>query len=113
MAAVEHAPYGRDGSLLLDPDSAFEWRPNEPFRATLRLALEEASTLRGHVIWKDSRGRRYPMFTRDLLDVLAYSSVSQRVTIGWWIVTKRRNHYGICLLPSRETGTAETSQTPS
>lgn len=104
MAVVDRAPYGPDGSLLRVGTDAHEWRPNEPFRATLTLSTDERASTGNHVVWRDSRGRRYPMFLSDLLTVLAYSTVSRKVTIGWWVVTKRNNHYGIC--PLRTTGNA-------
>lgn len=94
MAAVGEAPYDRSGSLVRLPEDAFEWRPNEPFHATLTLCTDSPHPA-SHVVWKDSQGHRFPMFASDLLRLLAYSFVSQGVTVGWWTVTKRRNRYGI------------------
>lgn len=86
------APYDWNGNLLRTGDDAQEWRPIEPFRATLALTSEKG---RGYVIWKDSYGRHYPMSITDLTELLRKASVSRGMAIGWWIVTKRRDRYGI------------------
>lgn len=86
------APYDWNGSLLRTGDGAHQWRPIEAFRTTLSLTTEKG---RGYVIWKDSYGRHYPMSISDLTDLLRKFTVSQGMTIGWWMVTNRRDRYGI------------------
>jgi hypothetical protein len=95
---LTHAPYAQDGSLLRKPDGAFEWRPNEPFRQVLTLQKGGSPAPSTYVEWQDRWGRRYPMFTSSLVDLLIHSTVSSGSTVGWWIVTKRNNTYGICRL---------------
>lgn len=109
---VAEAPYAADGSLLHYAETRYgpqpEWRPNDPFTATLWLAETRRGRSAAYFIWRSGDGREYPMFISDMLllvqsgvTIKPGGSVSTR-----WMVTKRGANYGIRHAPAEEVGDA-------
>lgn len=93
-----------NGSLLHLPSSReaqgepIEWRPNEPFRARIRLGHFVRGRSAAYVIWADDKdsGVTYPMFLTDLEHLLREFGVSRRGRVnGTWRVVKRGHNYGL------------------
>ena len=117
---VTEAPYSKDGSLMHFPESTWDyseavraeeghgwkvpprevgpdWRPNDPFTGTLRLAETRRGRSAAYFIWHSDDGREFPMFISDML-LLVQSGVTIRpggMVSTRWMVTKRGANYGI------------------
>ncbi|MGA5598461.1 hypothetical protein ACPCSE_29925 [Streptomyces cellulosae] len=101
-------PFSASGNALgfvrYEADAA-EWRPNNPFHATLRIHEIKRSVSSCRVIWRDENdGTLYPMLLPELEDLLTAGTVSLGVTKGWWIIRQRGRQYGVS--PARETEVA-------
>lgn len=73
-----------------------EWRPNEPFHATLDLVDMERGRSAARFIWNHGATRtRYPMFMAGMLDIAKNTVIDYGAVTGWWIVVKRGQNYGI------------------
>jgi len=83
-----HANYS--SSILID------WRPNLPFKATLKLKRMETGRSAVRFWWHDeSTDTDYPMFGDAIVNTLtAKDSTGGKVT-GEWIVVKKGANYGI------------------
>jgi hypothetical protein len=126
---VAEAPYTENGSLMHFPDTTWDyskavqaeegrgwkvpprevgpdWRTNDPFTATLRLAETRRGRSAAYFIWRADDDREFPMFISDML-LLVQSGV--RIKPGGmvstrWMVTKRGANYGIRHAGADETG---------
>lgn len=83
-------------SGLVEP----RWRPNVPFDAVLTLVETRCGRAARYLTWQDERGRVWPMFVADLVDVLreAECGVVSGVVRGRWMVRKRGENYGLTMV---------------
>lgn len=79
-------------------ESRFEWRPNDPFEATLTLDHLERGRSAARFWFRDEEGTRYPVFGQGLVDMLSRVTLDHGVVRGRWIAVKRGANYGIELL---------------
>lgn len=100
-------PIGPDGSVLHYGDAPNVWlgdrlipldgwRDNEPFQARLTVQGVQSGRSAKYFIWTDADGRTFPMFAKDMIDVLRYATVEHGGTVyAFWSVRKRGSNYGI------------------
>lgn len=81
-------------------DSAIDWRPNEPFQATLRLDRLERGRSAARFWFTGEDGTHYPFFGQGLVDMLSKVTLDHGTVTGTWIAVKRGANYGIELLES-------------
>jgi hypothetical protein len=86
---AEYAGYG---------ESRYDWRPNEPFEATLTLERLERGRSAARFWFVDEEGTRYPFFGQGLVEMLSQVTLDHGVVRGTWIAVKRGANYGIELL---------------
>lgn len=102
--SVDKAPYSKRG-LMHYPQAWFgetiEWRPNEPFSATIRFTDYGRGRSAAYFNWQDENGQMYPMFISDLADLLTKRSVVDGEAVGLWIVRKRGQNYGLAMHDER------------
>lgn len=83
-----------------------DWRPNDPFHATLQLDSLRSGRSAKYVVWtaanSPSDTRTYPMFVTDLLDVVAAGVAPGGIVSGRWMVRKRGANYGLRLMKDGE-----------
>jgi len=73
-----------------------QWRPNEPFYATLDLVDMERGRSAARFIWNHgATNTHYPMFMAGMLDLAKTDVIDHGEVTGWWIVVKRGANYGI------------------
>lgn len=73
-----------------------EWRPNEPFEATLLLVNYERGRSAARFIWEDSTtSTRYPMFMSGMVDLVKGHRIEKGAATATWIVVKRGQNYGL------------------
>lgn len=78
------------------PGDGVDWRPNEPFYASLDLVDMERGRSAARFIWNHgSTQTRYPMFMAGMLDLAQNTFIHHGEAVGWWIVVKRGANYGI------------------
>lgn len=103
--SLEQAPYSKTDGRLLDytghgawAAQHVEWRPNDPFEATLVLTGTERGRSSAVFVWRNVAGGTYRMFLTDMLEVAQTLGVEQggRVT-AMWKVRKRGTNYGLAL----------------
>lgn len=78
-------------------DVPVDWRPNEPFQATLTLQELARGRSAAYFWWTDQDGHRYPMFMSDMVEVVKLATTVGGVVTDTWIVRKRGQNYGIGL----------------
>ncbi len=77
-------------------NNQIEWRPNDPFYATLDLVDMERGRSAARFIWNNGATRtHYPMFMTGMLDLAKNHVIELGEVIGWWIAVKRGANYGI------------------
>lgn len=93
---LQEYTYGKPGeqktvgrSILID------WRPNEPFKATLTLNRLERGRSAARFWFRDEEGTEYPMFGQGIVDMLKAGVLDHGVITGTWIAVKRGANYGI------------------
>ena len=84
---MEYAEYG-----------TIDWRPNEPFTATLRLDRLERGRSAARFWFIDEEGTEYPFFGQGLVEMLSRVMLDHGVVTGTWIAVKRGANYGLELL---------------
>jgi hypothetical protein len=100
-------PFDEHGSLMpfSKPDwcrpanvpQAAEWRPRDPFRATLTLVDLKRHRAMQMFYWQDQDGRTFPMFPHDLRDLILSGAMILDATVkGQWRGIKRGENYGVC-----------------
>lgn len=91
------APFDTEGNLLHFPGygGSPQWRPVEPFHATMRVERTQRGRSAAYFIWTDQDGRTFPMFISDLLELLLDRDVASGQVTGWWAVRKRGENFGI------------------
>lgn len=80
--------------------SEIDWRPNEPFRASLQVDHMRSGRSAKYVMLKPVNSpldlRTYPMFISDLLDVIQRFGIERgSVMSGRWMASKRGQNYGL------------------
>lgn len=105
--SLTHAPY-RNGNLQEFVYRTFpgaidngEWRPNDPFPASLFYKTWQRGRSAVRVIWEDIDGNTYPMFMKDMDTLLTNGRIDSdqgAVVHGEWWVVKRGANYGIALV---------------
>ena len=105
MVWDRRAPFDTNGSLMHHPGSYMqelkEMRPEKIFRATMTYTGFERGRSAAYTMWKDEKGRTYPMFLAELHDTLPL--LVKGSLNSTWRVTKRGQNFGIKLakeLPS-------------
>jgi hypothetical protein len=103
-AAVIQIPFHKGGGLAQEAfagNTAFEWRENFEFNATLALTGFERSGMGViRAVFADETGTRYPMFLADLAELLTASGVvGGKIRARWTFVKRGRRYYGICRAP--------------
>lgn len=102
------APFDQDGNLLHyvytsaytrapGEASGLDWRPVEPFTATLTIETMHSGRSAKYLEWRDPDGHRYPMFVADLLAMLREAVIDHGTLTASWLVRKRGENYGIRL----------------
>lgn len=76
------------------PFPGVEYRPNEPFEATLTLVELERGRSAARFWWTDGE-TYYPMFGQGLVEMLNGVVLDHGVVPGKWIAVKRGANYGI------------------
>lgn len=79
-------------------ESRYDWRPNDPFEATLTLDHLERGRSAARFWFVDEEGTRYPVFGQGLVDMLAQVTLDHGTVRGRWIAVKRGANYGIELV---------------
>lgn len=73
-----------------------DWRPNEPFEATLKLVGQSRGRSSALFEWEDVKtGTCYPMFMSSLGDLIENTLINYGLVHGKWIVVKKGANYGI------------------
>jgi hypothetical protein len=97
------APFDENGNLLSYPRAWFGkevvWNPIEPFVESLKLVGTERGRSAAHFMWEDTRGRQYPMFLTDLVNLLIRRPITPPGVTHYetWTIKKRGQNYGIAL----------------
>ncbi len=77
-------------------DHSIDWRPNEPFEATLTLRRLDRGRSAARFWFEDEDSKTfYPFFGQTLVDMLSESTMINGRVKGTWIVVKKGANYGI------------------
>ncbi|MFE2994178.1 hypothetical protein ACFXG4_04090 [Nocardia sp. NPDC059246] len=86
------------GHMDAFPGRLSEWRPNEPFEASLRIVGTVRGQSAARYIAEDiETGCQYPMFMTEMLAIIQLATIDRGVIAGTWIGCKRGANYGIRL----------------
>jgi hypothetical protein len=92
-------PFGKDGSLHNYRSYDSVWRENYEWSTTLKLQSIERGRSAAHFIWTDADNRRYPMFMKDLTEMIFnYGVAVGGVIRGKFTFVKRGQNYGIKMI---------------
>jgi hypothetical protein len=98
---VTEAPYDEKGNLLEYPTEWIKggvtWKKIAPFKTTLWIEGMERGRSAARFIWKDEKGHAYPMFMRDMLDVVKTATILSGGVSDTWVVRKSGSNYGVAL----------------
>ncbi len=73
-----------------------EWRDDPSFISVLYVDGMRRGRSAAYFMWRDGEGNTYPMFMKDMEDLLSRSWVNHGATnLNRWIVVKRGTNYGI------------------
>jgi hypothetical protein len=79
-----------------------EWRPNNPFTATLILTGTDRRRSSALLTWAGTgelTGRTYPMFLTDAHDIMmSPQGIRNGTAVGTWIIVKRGSNFGVARL---------------
>ncbi|MEV1168574.1 hypothetical protein [Nonomuraea sp. NPDC049784] len=104
---VTEAPYDEQGNLIHYPKTRYtyangvrteipyDWRLNEPFTATLKVTGFERGRSAARFFWADQDGHEFPMFLKDLDQMLMTADFTRGTVTGRWDVAKRGENYGL------------------
>jgi hypothetical protein len=88
----ESVPFSHKGNLIhqVGDNELPQWRPNEPFQATLNIDwLEPGATIKRVIVLRDvDSSATYPMFVDDIMELLRNSVVDHGRISGTWRVKK-------------------------
>jgi hypothetical protein len=99
-------PWDKDGNIMpfskpnwmrpANVPEAAEWRPREPFPATLTLVEVRRHRAAQVFYWRDQDGRLFPMWPLDMRDMILSGAVIEKATVtGQWVGIRRGENYGI------------------
>lgn len=72
------------------------WRDNYEFDDKLRIAnISRGQSSAKFILKSDTDGREYPMFMKDMLELIQTSKISNGIVIAKWTFVKRGQNYGI------------------
>ncbi|GAA4599933.1 hypothetical protein GCM10023194_80940 [Planotetraspora phitsanulokensis] len=105
------APYDEQGNLLdyaptryrLDEEAKrvvevpfdCDWRRNVPFATFMTLDGMVRGRSAANFRWLDGDGHRFPMFMKDMTDLLSAATITRGVVTGRWDIVKRGANYGV------------------
>ena len=95
------APYDDRGNLRDYVWGSSEWRPNDPFHATLTYVGYTRGRSAAGFVWADDEGHNYPMFMKQMDELLTEGRIGidllhgTSIVTGTWQVVKRGSNYGI------------------
>lgn len=99
---LDRAPWHRNGDLVeyvWDSDSdKYDWRPNQPFEATLQLTGTSRGRSAARYTWESLEGAKLEMFMADMFRLV---TADPRViepggsVRGEWLIVKRGANYGV------------------
>lgn len=72
-----------------------QWEPFPPRTLTLTLDSYSRGQSSAKYWWKDDQGRRYPMFLKDLLDLIQNETLINGQVTATFTAVKRGQNYGI------------------
>ncbi|MDF2506279.1 MAG: hypothetical protein K0Q52_138 [Microbacterium sp.] len=88
--------YGAPGEASTEWGHPIEWRPNEPFEASLELdRLERGRSAARFWFVNQGDGTEYPFFGQGLVDMLSQVTLEHGMVRGTWIAVKRGANYGL------------------
>lgn len=96
---LAQVPYNTvTGNMETFPTRQTDWRPNDPFTASLRIVGTERGRSAARFVAEDTEtGCRYPMFMTEMLAIIQTATIDRGVITGTWIGCKRGANYGIRL----------------
>lgn len=71
-----------------------DWKPNKIFSAKLTFSYVVRRRSTKYVL-TDKKGREYPMFSADMIDVLMNAWINKGSVDGYWSYIKRGSFYGV------------------
>lgn len=81
------------------PGNDVEWRPNDPFEATLELVHSSRGRSSAVYIYRDiATNIRYPLFISSVEFMLRHATIKAGQVTGVWQVVKRGQNYGLDML---------------
>jgi len=108
---VYQVPFDRSGALMhwadsrksaYTSDKAAEWRDPEPFQATLRVIGIQRGRSAAYFRLADDLARCWPMFMKEILELVQVAVINQGTVEGWWIPVKRGQNFGLRYLGPEE-----------
>jgi len=95
---VGHFDYEMLASYVY-PGNDVEWRPNDPFEATLELVHSSRGRSSAVYIYRDiATNIRYPLFLSSVEFMLRHATIKAGQVTGVWQVVKRGQNYGLDML---------------
>ena len=94
-------PFDVNGNQLSYPDHYImsrggTWRPNAPFRATMKIVDMQRGRSAMQFILEDDQGHKYTMFAKDMLNLIQQFGVTMgKATPSMWAFVKRGANYGL------------------
>jgi len=83
------------------PSAEIDWRPNDPFEATLELVHSSRGRSSVVFIYRDiATDIHYPLFVSSVDSMLRHATIKAGRVTGVWQVAKRGQNYGLEMLES-------------
>lgn len=76
-------------------DAAHKWLEPEPIELTLHLYGTERGRSAAYFLWTDGLANVWPMFMKDMADLVKNAAINYGVVSGMWIPCKRGQNYGL------------------
>lgn len=92
------------GTLIAYPTSTrdVEWVSNKVFKETLNYIGFSRGRSSATFVFKDGTGAEYPMFMKDMDELLSTKNIDEGRVSGFWTFCKRGQNYGIRLATEKE-----------
>lgn len=104
-------PFNRKGDLLHYPENEYEgqypnyrtippiWRDNFQFTDTLKVAgMSRGRSAAYFILVSETDGRRYPIFMKEMHELISMSTLVKGVVKATWTFVKRGQNYGLSLV---------------
>lgn len=85
-------------------DAAHEWRDPEPVTMTLAVHGLSRGRSAAYFLWIDEHFREWPVFMKEMLEIVRTATIINGTVRGAWIPCKRGNNYGLKYLGPDEGG---------